>query len=137
MMANMMLKSWQAWYNEADIPMKDEKGEWYDAETGHYWKDSIQKKAVLERDPLFKESLAKLMAKVENLIKSTEYSISKFSDAPEYAVAVKAASELVTYYYAAKAFKKLTKQDVVDIINKNSDVSRMLNKVKVALQGEN
>lgn len=137
-MSNSMLKAWQDWYNEADMPMQDENGEWYDAETGISWKASIQRNAVLEKDPLFKESLASLTEKAERRIQGTEYSINKHEEQIEYVEAVKEAKELVAYYYAAKSFKKkFKKQDLVDIINRNTEVSRIFNKVKVSLKGEN
>ena len=94
-MAKDMLKAWQAWYNEADIPLQDEKGEWYDAETGFYWKESLHRSAVLEKDPLLKESFATLSAKVERLIQGTEYSINKHEHTVEYEKAVEEAKKLV------------------------------------------
>lgn len=130
-----MLKSWKVWYNEADMPMQDKDGDWYDAETGHYWKDSAIREETLQKDPLFKQTHAQLSSSVEKLMRSLEYGINKHKDILEYSEAVKASVSLLNYYNASKEFKKLTKQDLVNIINKNSDISRMFNAVKVSLAG--
>ncbi|HDR1295150.1 hypothetical protein QQW93_08065 [Pasteurella multocida] len=43
------MSSFEEWYREADIPMKDDKGRWYDAETGLPYQPTCKVKKVARK----------------------------------------------------------------------------------------
>ncbi len=45
----IIMSSFEEWYREADIPMKDDKGRWYDAETGLPYEPTFKTKKTARK----------------------------------------------------------------------------------------
>lgn len=48
--------NFKEWLNEADIPMKDKNGKWYDAETGIYFSETVAAIKSKEKSQLSKKA---------------------------------------------------------------------------------
>ena len=114
------------WFAEADMPTKDQNGNWYDAETGFaFTEKSVSKKAIEKTDAQMRYGACKaseLKATVERLMNSQRIEIARTGS--------EVAKAVVSAYEAFNG--KMTKSEMIELIDMNSSASRVINKARSA-----
>lgn len=66
--------NFKEWYENADIPVMDKNGEWYDAETGLYFRERTEKpREKKEVHPMMYKKLAEMKHDAERVILQEQY----------------------------------------------------------------
>lgn len=113
------------WFNDADIPVQDANGNWYDCENGSYFIESISKPVKKEKtateERYDKLKIAELKEIVARYIASQEYAINK---AKGLGIELPASIKVIESY---KNITRVTKAKLYAIIDLNVYASQQQN----------
>lgn len=121
-----MNKRFENWYNNADMPMQDKDGNWYDAEDGISYAETIRRAAapIVAKHPMSGLKLAELQERCRSLQRAQLNAANKHRGTLDVSKSDEVVATLDALLTAAK---KATKAQLLEWVDANSDASRYMN----------